>query len=136
MTVSGNNASRVFNVNNGNFGTVRTVRIEGLTVTAGQFAGSGGGVHNAGALTLAGVTLSRNLHAVSGGGVYNTGTLTLSGSTVSGNTANYLWSLSGEDGGGGGVFNSYGTVTVPDQRCPATPRTKKAAGFTTPASSR
>ena len=47
LTVSGNNASRVFNVDDGNFGTVRTVRIEGLTVTAGQFAGSGGGVHNA-----------------------------------------------------------------------------------------
>src|SRR5262245_53823343 len=36
LRVSGNNARRVFNVDDGNFGTRRSVRIEGLTITGGR----------------------------------------------------------------------------------------------------
>ena len=73
-------------------------------VTIEQGGGSqGGGIDNAGTLSLTNVTLTGNA-AVSGGGIFNSGTLTLSNVTVSGNTASSL---------GGGIFND-GTLTLTD----------------------
>lgn len=65
---------------------------------------TGGGIHNAGTLTLSGSTVSGN-SAVLGGGIYSQGVLDVTGSTCSGNTA-------GEDGGG--IYNDGGTATVID----------------------
>ncbi|MBF2050367.1 MAG: CSLREA domain-containing protein, partial [Elainella sp. C42_A2020_010] len=95
VTISGNNASRVFNISSG------TVLLSGLTVANG-FAGgdNGGGILNSGNLTIQFCTLQGNV-ALLGGGINNRGTLTVNGSTFSGNLA----------GGGGGIFNG-GTVTV------------------------
>lgn len=49
ITVSGNNSTRVFNVNDGNFTPDKTVSLEGLTITGGgttgEFSG-GGGIRN------------------------------------------------------------------------------------------
>lgn len=66
--------------------------------------GCGGGIYNAGTLTLHNCTVSGNSTAYSpgfGGGIYNAGWLTVTGSIVSGNSADY----------GGGIAN-FGTLAV------------------------
>jgi len=81
------------------------VTISGLTISGGLEM-SGGGISNAGMLTLTGCTVSGNLAGdSSGGGIFNSGTLTLTDSTVSGNRAG--------DSSGGGIYNS-GTLTLTD----------------------
>ena len=128
LTVSGNNASRVFNIQSG------TVAISNLTIANGKatsgnngggvlnsgtltltnsivngnnaapLVGSGGGLYNSGTLTLNGSTVTNNTAPLGGGGVYGGGTLTLINSTISGNN--------GAAGNGGGIFNGGATLTV------------------------
>ncbi|WNZ24954.1 DUF4347 domain-containing protein [Leptolyngbya sp. NK1-12] len=132
LTVSGNNASRVFDISSG------TVTFSGLTIANGNGAGSnggginnagtlnllnctvrnnldsdgafgfGGGIFNSGTLTITGGTIRDNRAFSSGGGVANTGTLTLTGCTVSDNVANDGNGLGGD---GGGIANT-GSLTV------------------------
>ena len=64
VTVSGNNASRVFNVNAG-----KAFTIIGLTISGGQTAGSGGGIVNNGTLTVVSSTLSGNTAGTDGGAI-------------------------------------------------------------------
>jgi hypothetical protein len=115
ITVSGNNASRVFRI-----AASVTVTLAGLTITNGRATGAnaqGGGIFNAGTLTINNSTLSGNT-AVGGGsvgfglggGIYNAGTLAISGSTLSGNAAVGSGVTIGF-GLGGGVYNA-GTLTV------------------------
>ncbi len=107
LTISGGNASRVFQVDEG-----VTASITGLTISGGQAAGNGGGVNNSGTLTLTDCTVSGNTAVYGagtalGGGIYNNGTLTLTGSTITANRASGYYFASF----GGGLFNS-GTLTV------------------------
>ncbi|MEH2467711.1 choice-of-anchor Q domain-containing protein [Nostoc sp.] len=102
LTVSGNNASGVFDI-----GSHATVEIKGLTITEGNGHGyyeifGGGGIYNQGTLTLSNASISSN-NAETGGGIYNTGTLKVSNSTISDNTAGYY---------AGGIYNDGGTLTV------------------------
>ena len=103
LTVSGNNASRVFSIVSG-----FTVSLSGMKITGGDWRGSGpsgtgGGLTNNGStLTLTDLTISGNTASGFGGGISNGGTLTVTSSTISGNTAT---------GGGGGILN-LGTVTL------------------------
>ncbi len=121
LAVSGNSAGTVFVVDSG-----VTASISGLTVedgalgvpgslgTPGSFAtGDGGGINNAGTLTLTNTTLSGNTagsygpgttSSGLGGGIYNTGTLTVTDSTVSGNGSGTLVL-------GGGIY-STGALTI------------------------
>ncbi|MBX9582470.1 MAG: right-handed parallel beta-helix repeat-containing protein [Gemmataceae bacterium] len=106
LTVSGNDAARVFNVDDGNGAADRTVRIEGLTVTRGRTAGDGGGVRNAESLTVADALVSASAAGFNGGGIANDffAATTLTHSEVTGNSAGYR---------GGGVFNIMtATLTV------------------------
>ncbi len=81
LSISGNNQSRVFDIASGT-----TVNISGLTVEDGNEASAfGGGILNAGTLTLTACSITGNM-AVQGGGVQNTGTLTVFSSTFSGNS--------------------------------------------------
>ncbi|MCI0456464.1 MAG: hypothetical protein L0Z62_05730 [Gemmataceae bacterium] len=102
LSISGNDASRVFQVGSG----VR-VELAGLTITRGQankdspvFPSVGGGILNGGTLILTGVVVSANqaLGAASaspfgtpgnalGGGLVNFGTLTITASAFTGNLA-------------------------------------------------
>ena len=100
-------------------GSGATVSISGLSITNGyvaEFRAVGGGIDNAGTLTVSNCTISGNiaLGAVAGsagvgygGGIANFGTLTLSNSTVAGNDAR-----GAGEAGGGGISNDRGTVTV------------------------
>ena len=90
LSVSGNNASRVFEVAAG-----QNVTISGLTITHGSAANQGGGILNDGSdLTLSGVNLSQNVAfessssgALGGGLLSLDGTLTITGSQITGNRA-------------------------------------------------
>jgi hypothetical protein len=105
LTANGGGSS-VFTVDAG-----ATAAISGLTISGGDTTGNGGGgIHNAGSLTVSGCTVSDNLAqnyggpSVDGGGIYNSGTMTISESTISDNSA---W------GDGGGIYNA-GSLTVSD----------------------
>jgi hypothetical protein len=101
LTVSGNHASRVFDI-----AAAFAVSLSGLTVADGFPTGFGGGIANAGVLTVTSCTLSGNsANGGGGGGIYSNGTVTVADSTISGNSASY----------GGGIYNQFGgTLTVTD----------------------
>ena len=99
ITVSGNNAVRVFVVNAGTF-----VTLDSLTIANGNTPGDGGGIYNNGMLTVNNSTISGNSAGNAGGGILNNGTLTVNNSTLYGNSAT--------GNGGGGIFNNGGTLTV------------------------
>src|SRR5439155_1231749 len=95
VTVSGNNASRVFQVD-----ALVTASISGLTMTGGNTASYG----NYG-------SVSGNTAEGGGGGVFNFlfCTVTLTNCTVSGNSTLHP----GPFGGGGGVYNgSFSALTM------------------------
>jgi hypothetical protein len=81
LTVSGNNASRVFHVDPGT-----AVTVSGQTITGGGVADHGGGILNEGKLSVSNVALYGN-SAAEGGGIYNSGTLEVTNSTLTGNSA-------------------------------------------------
>ena len=100
LSIDGGKADRVFNIASG------TVSISEVTITNGNNGGNGGGIVNAGTLTVTNSTISGNSASggqLYGGGIYNNGTLTVTNSTVSGNF------VSG--GPSGGIFN-YSTLTL------------------------
>ncbi len=105
VSVSGNNVSRVFQVD-----ASVNARLEDLSITGGSSAtAGGGGIYNSGTLTLVRSSVSNNTTADStsgGGGIYNnSGTVILRSSTVAGNSA-------AAGGFGGGIYNSSGTLNA------------------------
>jgi CSLREA domain-containing protein len=108
VTVSGNNIWQVFNIQSG-----AVVTITNLSIINGHvnnlYGGEGGGIYNAGTLTVINSTFSGNRATGSGGGIgygggiLNAGTLTVSNSTFSTNSAIF----------GGGLYNRTGsTVSI------------------------
>lgn len=100
LTLSGNQASRVFNIPGGT-----SAWISGLTIADGEASDTGnvgGGIFVAGNLSLSACTIIRN-SAGAGGGIYNSGNLTLTRCTVSWNDAT--------QGVAGGVYNQ-GTLSL------------------------
>lgn len=111
LTVDGLDKTRVFYIEKG-----KTVTISGLTISHGYaLNNAGGGVYNAGTLTLNDSTLSDNSAMLGGGGVFTEGDLTITGSTLSGNTTG----VTEDDYHGGGavafVFSNetYGVSVHP-----------------------
>jgi CSLREA domain-containing protein len=124
VTVSGNNASRVFEVAAG-----LTVSLSGLTIANGLVSSTsvarGGGILNAGSLSLTDCTVSNNQVAVSltgtgsedvlaqGGGIASTGSLTLLRCTLSGNSATLsAGNLDYGQANGGGLYANGTMVTL------------------------
>jgi hypothetical protein len=112
LTISGNNASRVFHVDPN-----ATASLSSLTISGGFTDSNGGGLFNAGTTTLTNCTVSGNT-AVDpagtgqGGGIFNSGVLSLTNSTIANNGAGRYVPLGYFAYGlGGGLFNS-GQVTV------------------------
>jgi hypothetical protein len=119
ITVSGNHASRVFDI-----GATVTVDISRLTIADGSVTNAnGGGIYSKGALTVTACTLSGN-KAQTGGAIANeTGSLTVTASTLSGNSGGGIYNFSNgpvtvtastlSGNSGGGIYNfSNGPVTV------------------------
>jgi FG-GAP repeat len=108
ITISGNNATRLFTIDS-QTATVISVSISGLTLTQGNADAGNGNVGGAISiineeLTIANAVITGNTAATDGGGVYGTGgnaTIRIQNSTISGNTA-------GRDAGG--VF--FGTAST------------------------
>ncbi len=113
LAVSGNNASRVFNIAAGS-----AVTISNLSIINGKAEGSGGGISNAGSLELLNSTISDNTAVytgttsgnANGGGISNSGTLTIQTATIRNNTAS-IANLGTASGGG---ISNTGTVTITD----------------------
>ncbi len=99
---------RVFVVANG-----VTAELRRLSVSHGRASSAGGGIANAGTLTLINSTVSGN-GAGWGGGISNGGTLALANSTVSQNNAILRFSKNFVVGGvGGGISNGWqATLTL------------------------
>jgi predicted outer membrane repeat protein len=99
ITVSGNNASRVFDLT----GSGVAVTLAGLTIANGR-ADQGGGIQNSGTLTVSNCTVTGNTAGTDGGGIYNNrGTMAVTGSIISGNSV---------DSSGGGIYNFVGILTI------------------------
>lgn len=112
LTVSGNNAVRVFNIGGSQPGV--TVTIAGLKISGGRAPDNdfGGGIEkNFGSLTVSNCVVSGNTAPGSGnlgtgGGIDNfDGPLTITNSVISGNSSN---------GWAGGVANDSGPLTITD----------------------
>jgi hypothetical protein len=96
-----------------------TVSIIGLTVANGHVVSDdGGGIYNAGTLTISNCTISGNTAVIpdfisggDGGGIYNGGTLTVSNSTLRGNSSQTTTDFTSTPAGGGAIY-STGTLTV------------------------
>ncbi len=107
---------RIFTVPAGAVVTIAGLTISGGVVATGSdvYGGFGGGISNAGTLTISNCTVSDNsVQGVpysdgTGGGISNAGTLTISNCTVSDNSAG---GIPFSDGTGGGISNS-GTLIV------------------------
>ena len=96
LTIDGNHASRVFEIN-----SEVTVNISGLTISNGT-ATTGGGILNQGTLTLTNAVVSGN-SAFDGAGILNntSSMLTITNSTLSGNSASIV---------GGGIWNNTSSI--------------------------
>ena len=119
ITVSGNNAVRVFDV----VLSGAKLTLTNITVANGRLNFSAGaGIFNNGTLTVNNSTLSGN-SAPSGGGIYNQGgTLTVSNSTLSGNSATQS---------GGGLGMNAGTVSLKNTIVANSPSGGNCAGTIT-----
>lgn len=80
ITVDGNRASRLFDVNSGIAGTLKS-----LTLTGGNSTSTGGAIRNAGSLTIIHCTLAGNTAVNHGGAILNGHLLTLTGCTLTDN---------------------------------------------------
>jgi large repetitive protein len=99
LQVSGNNTSRIFQVDAG-----PTVQMQNFVVTDGG-SGNGGAIVNLGVLHMNSMVV-KSSHASAGGGIYQTvGTLTMTDVTVAGNTATGL---------GGGIDLQGGIASLKD----------------------
>lgn len=122
LAVSGNDASRVFQIGSG-----AVVSIDGLTVTHGRAVGRGGGIWNAGTLTVANAIVSDNTVVgvpgatpgavvdAFGGGIFNAGALTARDSEFVRNQAVGADSTPSSIGSSalGGAIMSSGTPNAP-----------------------
>lgn len=123
ITISGGNATRPLTINGGS-----SVTIDSLTIANGDTL-DGGGISNAGVLTLLNSTLRDNTAAGSGGAIQNLGQLFVGNSTFTGNDAptgnggaiNTLVQLvmsnstvagNSTSGSGGGIRVQAGVATV------------------------
>ena len=93
VTISGNSASRVFEIP-----TTATLAMHSLRIVNGRVVGEdGGGIKNTGNCTVISSNLAGNSSTVSGGGIFNSGTCLVHSSTLNANAA---------DSGGGGMINA------------------------------
>ncbi len=111
LTISGNNASRIFNLSGGTTNTISGLTLSDARVQSGG-TNHGGAIFNNAALTIidSAISGSRVAGGTSnqGGGIFNTGTLTLTNTTLSGNLA---ISNTNTTQFGGGLANN-GTATL------------------------
>ena len=109
LTISGDNAQRVFSIDDGTSGVDQNVVITGLAVTngfaqGGNFTGDGAGIRNSERLTLEDCVVAANQSTNVNGGVYNRGHLSMARCEVRDNIGPF----------GAGIRNIGGTAVVRD----------------------
>lgn len=122
VVLNGNNSHRLLHIVSG------IVVVNNLTIQNGLNPTLGGGIRNAGTLTVTNSTFINNKTGASGigGAIVNLGSLTIANSTFTGNTANLgggvynggtplsvynsTFSGNGAPGGGGAVYNETGAT--------------------------
>ncbi len=102
LTISGNDASRHFVVNDGNANTTISVTISRLTLTDGMTTANGGAIANDEDLTLDTMKIVGNTSANDGGAILNRNILTIISTIISNNTT----------GDSGGAIDNDGTSVV------------------------
>jgi hypothetical protein len=107
LTISGNNASRVWDFSGGT-----TCTLTNMTMTKGNSSSKGGAIsEGAGSLTLQGCTVTGSTSSSAGGGVYVGGTFSASYCTFGG--AGTLRNSATSSATGGGLYiNSGSSVTI------------------------
>ncbi|MGL5833988.1 MAG: choice-of-anchor Q domain-containing protein [Waterburya sp.] len=118
LTIDGNDASRVFNINDQSDRVNQEVTINGIIITGGANTTEGGGIYNRENLTITNTTLNNNTSDNLGGAIANYGIANISNSTISNNFGTLGGGISNSDNGvldlsnstisnnfGGGVFN-------------------------------
>jgi uncharacterized protein YndB with AHSA1/START domain len=120
LTIDANQASRVFNIDDGQDKTNLDVTIDGLTITGGEAAQQnspgdtnpgnfGGGISNRENLNLNNSHIKGNNAVARGGGIFNAaGALTINNSTISNNSSN----SERVGASGGGILNETGVLTI------------------------
>lgn len=118
LTISGNNASRVFVIQKvvNNALVSATVNIAGVTIDKGlagsssTVTGAGAGIYNSGsALTLSKSTLTNNV-AQQGGAILNAGSILVTDSTFSNNLVKQFVSTNANTRLGGAIYNITGAA--------------------------
>ena len=103
LTISGNNASRMFYVSSGS-----SLSLSDLSLGHGRVSGTGGGaiLNEGGLVNLNRVSLLNNASALDGGALYNDngGGINILNSALIDNLA--------ENGHGGGIYNNDGTINA------------------------
>ncbi len=100
VTISGNNLYTDFTIDSG-----VTATFNDLVIECGDGV-NGGGINNAGTLTITGSSISDDLAITNGGGIYSTGNLTVSGSNFTEDSA--------QCGDGGAIYATDSTLTITD----------------------
>ncbi len=103
--------------------TLTNVTLNGNYNTSCSLSCGGGGIYNVGTATLTNVTLSGALSKY-GGGIYNTGTLSLTNGIVRGNDNTIF-----PGGAGGGIYNNGGIATLADVTVSGNSAAGDAAGI-------
>jgi hypothetical protein len=102
VTISGNNAVRVLLINSG-----ASLTLNNLTIANGYDRfDDGGGISNAGTLSVMNTTFTGNYAWYGGGAIFNNGIATIANSTFSGNGMSIFTS------GGGAILNNGSTATL------------------------
>ena len=126
LTISGSNASRIFQINPGVDATIANV-----TIANGKSSDVGGGIlNNGGSLAVISVTFNNNTATQVGGGIANFGNMLINGGTFNSNRASIHGGAIYNAGGlevrnsnfntnqaasnGGGIYNDAGTFLTID----------------------
>ena len=140
LTVSGNNASRIFTVPE-DLTIPQTpifpiVSMSGMTLTQGNSLtgvapGLGGAIYNKGTLTITNLVVTGNSSTGGGGGIFSAASTTLNviNSTISNNTALGTFAGAGTAARGGGGINSFGTASISGSTISGNKATDTSVGF-------
>lgn len=121
LTISGNNSSRIFALDDGNFAVTTMMSLSGLTLRDGSSTGCGGAVTTNGErVSLTNLVVAGNSAMVGGGLCFYAGTNHVTNSEITGNEANR----------GGGIGTSYrGDLTISGTTIAGNTSTENGAGI-------
>jgi len=125
LTIDAGGHSRVLYVDEEVVASVSGLAIAGGYAAIESDEGRGGGIRNHGELTLSDCVVADNSSAAWGGGISSAGTLTADAIIVRGN-----WTDVGSETDGGGIDNSFATMTLTNSTITSNTADAKGGGIT------